>query len=278
MKYILKIIAFINILCIVLMFLFLFINGIKFFEFYSVSDFFFGMRWISLSGVYGIVPLITGTFWVSIVAIVFSVIMSFFIVIYMAEYASDKMRKIYKINIEIMSAIPSVVLGFLGLYIFSDIIQSIFKLDTGLTALTGGIMLSFMAIPTIVSISDDALNNIDKSYKEASLALGANKLETILFILLPAAAPGIFSSIMLGFGRILGETITVLMITGNAPVIAKTPLVPVRTLTATIASEMGEVIQGSEHYYALFAIGLILFIISFIINILADYFIKGGGK
>lgn len=278
MKYILKLIAFINIVCIALMFLFLFINGIKFFEFYPASKFFFGVRWISLSGIYGIVPLIVGSFWVSIIAIVLSIIFSFFIIVYMAEYASDRIRKIFKISIEVMSAIPSVVLGFFGLYIFSDIIQKFFELDTGLTALTGGIMLSIMAIPTIVSISDDALNNIDKSYKEASLALGANKLETIFLVLLPAASPGIFSSIMLGFGRILGETITVLMVTGNSPLLAKSPFMPVRTLTATIASEMGEVIQGSEHYHALFAIGFILFILSFIINILADYFVRRGKK
>ena len=135
-----------------------------------------------------------------------------------------------------------------------------------------------MAIPTIVSIADDSLNALDKSYKEASLALGANKIETIFNILLPAAFPGIFAGIMLGFGRIIGETLTVLMITGNSPILALSPLSPVRTLTATIAAEMGEVVQGSTHYYALFAIGIILFLISFITNSIADNFIQKSRK
>ncbi|MGL4732131.1 MAG: PstC family ABC transporter permease, partial [Fusobacteriaceae bacterium] len=174
--------------------------------------------------------------------------------------------------------LPSVVLGFIGLYVLSGPVKEIFKLQTGLTALTGGIMLAFMAIPTIVSITDDALRALDGSYKEASLALGANKLETIVKILLPAAFPGIFAGIMLGFGRVIGETLTVLMITGNAPIMAGTPLSPVRTMTATIASEMGEVVQGSTHYFSLFAIGIVLFAISFITNTLGDYFIHKSRK
>lgn len=173
-----------------------------------------------------------------------------------------------------MSAIPSVVLGVIGLYVLSGPIKELFNLPSGLTALTGGIMLAFMALPTIISIADDSLKALDKSYKEASLALGANKVETIFNILLPAAFPGIFAGIMLGFGRIIGETLTVLMITGNSPILATTPLSAVRTLTATIAAEMGEVVQGSTHYYALFAIGIVLFIISFITNCIADRFIR----
>ena len=139
-------------------------------------------------------------------------------------------------------------------------------------------MLSFMAIPTIVSLSDDALNALDNSYREASLALGANKLETVFKGLLPAAFPGIFAGIMLGFGRIIGETMAVLMITGNAPIMATSPLSPVRTLTATIAAEMGEVVQGSQHYHALFAIGLVLFTISFLTNSIADKYIRKSRK
>lgn len=274
MKYILGFIALINIICIALIFLFLLINGIEFFKFYSLQKFLFGLEWISLSDIYGIVPLVVGSFWVSIIAITISIIISFFIIIYMSEYASKKIRKILKISIEIISAIPSVVWGFIGLYFVSEKIQNFFELNTGLTALTGSIMLSFMAIPTIVTISDDALKNVDISYKEASFSLGANKLETTLFILLPAASSGIFSSFMLAFGRILGETIAVLMITGNSPIITNTPLSPVRTLTATIASEMGEVIQNTPHYYSLFSIGLFLFIISFIINTLASYIVR----
>ena len=196
----------------------------------------------------------------------------------MSEYASKKTRDIFKLLIETMSALPSVVLGYIGLYVLSTLVKNIFNLNTGLTALTGGILLSFMAIPTMVSISDDAIRALDPSYKEASLAMGANKLETIVKIILPAAFPGIFAGIMLGFGRIIGETITVLMVTGNAPILGGGILSPVRTLTATIAAEMGEVVNGSTHYYILFAVGLVLFGISFVTNTIADYFINKSRK
>lgn len=267
-----------NIIIVFLIFLFILSNSMKFFNMYPAGKFFFGTEWISLSHKYGLLPLLTGTFWVTIVALGISVPLSIITAIYISEYASPKMRQIFKIIIETMSAIPSVVLGFIGLYVLSKPIKELFGLNSGLTAFTGGIMLAFMAIPTIVSLTDDALNALDKSYKEASLALGANKLETIIKILLPAAFPGIFAGIMLGFGRIIGETMTVLMVTGNAPLIKASPLAPVRTLTATIAAEMGEVVQGSEHYFALFAIGLVLFFFSFITNSIADVFIRKSRK
>lgn len=263
-----------NIIIIFLIFLFIFLNGIKFFQHYPVSKFIFGTKWISLSEMYGLLPLLVGSFWVTLIALLISIPVGIFTAIYISEYASPKMRSILKIIIETMSAIPSVVLGFIGLYVLSGLVKDIFRLNSGLTALTGGIMLAFMAIPTIVSIADDSLNALDKSYKEASLALGANKVETIFNVLLPAAFPGIFAGIMLGFGRIIGETLTVLMITGNSPILAASPLSSVRTLTATIAAEMGEVVQGSTHYFALFAIGIILFFISFITNSIADRFIR----
>lgn len=278
MKHILFGVGVSNIIIIFLIFLFIFSNGMKFFGHYSAKDFFFGGKWISLSEFYGLLPLLVGSFWVTLVALVISIPVGIFTAIYIAEYASPKMRTTFKIIIETMSAIPSVVLGFIGLYALSSIVKNAFSLNSGLTALTGGIMLAFMAIPTIVSIADDSLNALDKSYKEASLALGANKVETIFNVLLPAAFPGIFAGIMLGFGRIIGETLTVLMITGNSPILATSPLSPVRTLTATIAAEMGEVVQGSTHYFALFAIGIILFFISFITNSIADRFIQKSRK
>ena len=278
MKHILFGVGVSNIIIIFLIFLFIFSNGMKFFGHYSAKDFFLGAKWISLSEFYGLLPLLVGSFWVTLVALVISIPVGIFTAIYIAEYASPKMRTTFKIIIETMSAIPSVVLGFIGLYALSSIVKNAFSLNSGLTALTGGIMLAFMAIPTIVSIADDSLNALDKSYKEASLALGANKVETIFNVLLPAAFPGIFAGIMLGFGRIIGETLTVLMITGNSPILATSPLSPVRTLTATIAAEMGEVVQGSTHYFALFAIGIILFFISFITNSIADRFIQKSRK
>ena len=274
MKHLLFGIGISNIIIIFLIFLFILLNGIKFFDSYAISDFLFGKKLISLSEIYGLLPLLVGSFWVVIVALLIAVPMGILTAIYIAEYASPKLKTVLKIIIETMSAIPSVVLGFIGLYVLSGPVKELFNLTTGLTALTGGIMLAFMAIPTIVSIADDSLEALDKSYKEASLALGANHLETIFNVLLPAAFPGIFAGIMLGFGRIIGETLTVLMITGNSPILATSPLSAVRTLTATIAAEMGEVVQGSTHYYALFAIGIVLFFISFITNCIADRFIR----
>ncbi|MBC2855935.1 MAG: phosphate ABC transporter permease subunit PstC [Cetobacterium sp.] len=273
-----SVIGIFNIVIVLLIFIFIFLNSIKFFEEYPMSKFFFGTQWISLSDKYGILPLLVGSFWVTAVALVISVPIGVFSALYLSEYASKKTRNYFKILIETMSALPSVVLGFIGLYALSGPIKELFNLQSGLNALTGGIMLSFMAIPTIVSLSDDALKALDHSYKEASLALGANKLETIFKILLPAAFPGIFAGIMLGFGRIIGETMAVLMITGNAPIMATSPLSPVRTLTATIAAEMGEVVQGSVHYHALFAIGLVLFTISFLTNSIADKYIRKSRK
>ena len=191
MKHILFGVGVSNIIIIFLIFLFIFSNGMKFFGHYSAKDFFFGAKWISLSEFYGLLPLLVGSFWVTLVALVISIPVGIFTAIYIAEYASPKMRTTFKIIIETMSAIPSVVLGFIGLYALSSIVKNAFSLNSGLTALTGGIMLAFMAIPTIVSIADDSLNALDKSYKEASLALGANKVETIFNVLLPAAFPGI---------------------------------------------------------------------------------------
>ncbi|MGY0394583.1 phosphate ABC transporter permease subunit PstC [Fusobacterium sp. SYSU M8A802] len=274
MKHLLFGIGVSNIIIIFLIFLFILSNGIKFFNSYSITDFIFGKKWISLSELYGLLPLLVGSFWVVIVALLIAVPIGILTAIYIAEYASPKVKTFMKIIIETMSAIPSVVLGFIGLYVLSGPIKEMFNLTSGLTALTGGIMLAFMAIPTIVSIADDSLEALDKSYKEASLALGANSVETIFNVLLPAAFPGIFAGVMLGFGRIIGETLTVLMITGNSPILATSPLSPVRTLTATIAAEMGEVVQGSTHYYALFTIGIVLFIISFITNCIAEKFIR----
>lgn len=272
MKHVLFGVGVSNIFIIFLIFFFIFINGVKFFSEYSTTNFFFGTEWISLSEIFGLLPLLVGSFWVIFIALLIAIPIGIITAIYISEYATPKIRTMLKIIIETMSAIPSVVLGFIGLYLLATPIKNMFGLDTGLNALTGGIMLAFMAIPTIVTIADDSLMALDKSYKQASLALGANKIETILNVLLPASFPGIFAGIMLGFGRIIGETLAVLMITGNSPVLATTPLSPIRTLTATIASEMGEVVQGSTHYHALFAIGLVLFTISFFTNYIADKF------
>lgn len=267
-----------NILLVFMIFLFIFTNTIKFFDDFPVNEFFLGKEWISLSDKFGLLPLLSGSFWVTGIAIIIAAPLSVITAVYLAEYANPKVREVLKIIIETMAALPSVVLGYIGLYVFSGPIKNIFNLNTGLTALTGGIILAFMAIPTMVSMADDSIRALDKSYKEASLSLGANKLETIATVILPAAFPGIFAGVMLGFGRIIGETMAVLMVTGNAPILNAGPLSPVRTLTATIAAEMGEVVQGGTHYYSLFAVGFVLFAISFTTNTIGDHFIHKSRK
>jgi phosphate transport system permease protein len=267
-----------NILLVFMIFLFIFTNTLKFFKEYPMSEFFLGKQWISLSDKFGLLPLLAGSFWVTGIAIFIAAPLSVVTAIYISEYADPKVRGGLKIIIETMAALPSVVLGYIGLYVFSGPIKNMFNLNTGLTALTGGIILAFMAIPTMVSMADDSIRALDKSYKEASLSLGANKLETIVTVILPAAFPGIFAGIMLGFGRIIGETMAVLMVTGNAPILNAGPLSPVRTLTATIAAEMGEVVQGGTHYYSLFAVGFVLFAISFTTNTIGDHFIHKSRK
>ena len=193
--------------------------------------------------------------------------------IYVAEVAPPKLRDILKSGIELLAAFPSIVLGFIGIVTLAPFLKSVFHLSSGLTALAGSIMLAFMAMPTIVSIIEDAIVSVPKNYREGSLALGATHWQTIYRVVLPAASSGILAAVMLGIGRVIGETMAVLMITGNAAVLPTSILQPVRTLTATIAAEMGEAVSGSEHYYALFAIGIVLFIISFVINLLADLFL-----
>jgi len=174
---------------------------------------------------------------------------------------------------EIVAAIPSVVLAFIGLTLLAPYLQGLLDLNTGLTALTGGIMLAFMALPTIVSIAEDAINAVPRSYREGSLAMGATRWQTTQRVVVPAAMSGISASVMLGIGRAIGETMVVLMVTGNAavmPTSVDSVLKPVRTLTGTIAQEMGEAVFNGPHYFALFAIGLVLFVITFAVNWIAD--------
>ena len=238
------------------------------------------MNWYPISepAQFGILPLILGSLLVTFGAIVIAVPLGLAAAIYVAEVAPPWLREILKTGIELLAAIPSIVLGFIGIITLAPFLKTIFNLPSGLTALAGSIMLAFMAMPTIVSIIEDSISCVPKNYKEGSLALGATRWQTIYRVTLPAASSGILAAIMLGIGRVIGETMAVLMITGNAAVMPTSLLQPVRTLTATIAAEMGEAVTGSEHYYALFAIGIVLFIFSFIINLLADIALHRGPK
>ncbi len=264
-----------SIFFVVLIFLFLAKEGLAVFKSVTPFNFLLGKSWYPISEPpqLGILPLIFGSLLVTLGAAIISIPIGVACAVYIAEIAPLKIKEVLKAGIELLAAIPSVVLGFIGMVTLVPWVKATFHLPTGLTALSGSIILAFMAMPTIVSIAEDALYSVPKSYKEGAFALGATHWQTIYRVLLPAASSGIVAAIMLGIGRVIGETMAVMMITGNAAVIPHSILVPVRTLTATIAAEMGEAVVGSEHYFALFAIGIVLFFISFIINVTADLFL-----
>jgi len=263
------------ILFVVLIFVFLLRESIVFFTNQNLLEVLSGKDWYPISDPprFGFLPLIMGSLFVTLGAIVIAVPLSMAAAIYISEVSPRRFKNILKTGIELLAAIPSVVLGFIGIVALSPFIKNIFNLPSGLSALTGSIMLAFMAMPTIVSIIEDAITSVPRSYKEGALALGATHWQTIRRVILPAAFPGIIAAVMLGIGRVIGETMVVLMITGNAAIMPTSILQPVRTLTATVASEMGEVIHGSQHYYALYGIGLVLFVITFFVNLTADIFL-----
>ncbi|MBM3254417.1 MAG: phosphate ABC transporter permease subunit PstC [Candidatus Omnitrophica bacterium] len=264
-----------SIIFVLLIFLFLLKEGLMLFKTVKVPDFLLGKNWYPISEPpqLGILPLILGSLIVTVGATIISVPIGIGCAIYIAEIAPLKLKEFLKSGIELLAAIPSVVLGFIGMVTLVPFIKHLFNIPTGLTALSGSIMLAFMAMPTIVSIAEDALYSVPKSYREGALALGATHWQTIWRVILPASSSGILASVMLGIGRVIGETMAVMMITGNAARIPSSILQPVRTLTATIAAEMGETVVGSEHYFALFAIGIVLFLISFLVNVTADLFL-----
>jgi phosphate transport system permease protein len=264
-----------SILFVVLIFVFLLREGLSLFKTFPAGEFLFGTGWYPISDPprFGIVPLVCGSLIVTLGAIVIAVPVSVAAALYISELAPARIKDILKAGIEMLAAIPSVVLGFIGMVTLVPFVRSFFHIPTGLTALSGSIMLAFMAMPTIITIAEDAVNAVPKPFKEGALALGATRWQMMYKIVLVAASPGILAAIMLGIGRVIGETMAVMMITGNSAVIPHSFLQPVRTMTATIASEMGETVYGSDHYFALFALGIVLFIITFIINFLADLFL-----
>jgi len=239
----------------------------------TVGSFLSGKEWFPTAqpvAQLGVLPLILGTLWVSLGAILLALPLGLATAIYMAEIANDKVRRILKPIIELLAGIPSVVYGFFGLIVVVPLIQKVFGLPVGETALAGSIILAIMALPTIITISEDAIRTTPRAMKEASLALGANKWQTIHRVVIPYCISGISAAAILGIGRAIGETMAVLMVTGNAAVIPHTILEPVRTIPATIAAELGEAAQGGLHFKALFALGCILFLITMFINILVE--------
>lgn len=239
----------------------------------SITEFLFTARWnpTSYSNIqYGTGAMLLSTLMVTVGALLFSIPLGIGTAAYLSDVASERVREIAKPIIEILAGIPSVVIGFLGIVLVGPLISKLFNISNGLNALNGSVLLGIMALPTIISISEDALNSVPSSFYEASLALGATRWQTVIKVKIPAAMSGIFAACMLGMGRAIGETMTVLMATGNAPALAGSFLDSVRTMTATIAIELGEVPYYTTHYYALFGVGLFLFIITFLVNMMSD--------
>lgn len=219
---------------------------------------------------YGALAMLVSTGMVTLGSLLISVPLGIGTAAYLSDVASPKVREIAKPIVEILAGIPSVVLGFLGIVILGPFIAKVTGQYNGLNAINGSILLAVMALPTIISLSEDALNSVPRSYEEASLALGANKWQTVTQVKVPAAASGIIAACMLGMGRAIGETMTVLMATGNAAQFPTGLFSSVKTMTSTVAIELGEVAYYTTHFYMLFAVGLILFIITFIINLISD--------
>jgi phosphate transport system permease protein len=230
-------------------------------------------RWYPIEDFFGLLPLIGGSIVVTIGAGAIAIPFGIGTAIYISEIAPRWGREVLKPLVEVLAGLPSVVLGFLGFIVMAPLLRRLLNLPTGLSALTGSLLLGAIAIPTIVSVAEDALDAVPRSYRDAALAMGATEWQTIWMVTLPAARSGVLTAVMLGIGRAIGETMTVMMVTGNAPIIPKSLnafLSPIRTMTATIAAEMGEVANGSVHYHVLFFVGIALFIISLAVNITAS--------
>jgi phosphate transport system permease protein len=265
----------------------IFVFGIFFFVFregagilgkLSLHEFIFSTEWYptSRSDVrYGVGALILGTLGVTALAMALAVPFGLGTAVFVSEFCERRTRETLKIVIELLAAIPSVVWGFIGLSVMNPLIQYVFNVPIGLNLLNGAVLLALMSVPVIVSIGEDALKAVPDSFREAALALGANRWQTVMRVLLPAAKNGLLAAALLGVGRAIGETMAVLMATGHAVNIPKSIFDPVRTLTATIAAELGEAPSGSDHYRVLFLIGILLFSITFVVNLTADLVVRG---
>ena len=266
----------------------LFVFGIFIFIFREAAPILFGKlnlgeflgstRWQPNSDVhteFGILAMLIGTIAVTLLAMLLAVPLGLGAAVYISEFCSGRLKETLKIVIELLAAIPSIVWGFIGYMVLGPVIIALTGAPVGINLLNSGIILALMSLPIIVSVSEDALKAVPDSYREAALALGASRWETVYRVLFPAAKNGLLAAVLLGVGRAVGETMAVLMATGNAVQIPTSLLDPVRTLTATIASELGEAVKGDVHYRYLFVIGLVLFAMSFVVNLTADLVVKG---
>jgi phosphate transport system permease protein len=265
--------ASISILVLSLIVVFLFMEGLPIFKDVSVTGFLFGHDWYPTSDPpdFGIFPLLMASIAVTILSAIVAIPLGVMTAIYLAEIASPGVRQIFKPIVELLAALPSVVIGFFGMVVVAPFLQSTFNLATGLNLFNASLMLAFMSVPTITSISEDAIYSVPTELKEASLALGATHWETISRVIIPASLSGLSTAIILGMSRAIGETMVVLMVAGGAALVPSSLFDPVRPMPASIAAEMAEAPFRSEHYYALFAIGMMLFLFTLLFNLIADY-------
>ncbi len=272
-KYIFFLFSLVSIAVLGLIVFSLFREGLPIFGKVSVWDFLFGTEWYPTYDPpsFGIFPLIAGSLIVTIIATIIAVPFGLLTAVYISEIAPNAVREILKSIIELLAGLPSVVLGFFGMVIVAPWLQDTFDLPTGLNVINASMILAIMAIPTISSISEDALYAVPREFKEASYALGATKYETIVRVILPAALSGISTAVMLGMARAIGETMVVLMVAGGAAAVPHSLFDPARPMPASIAAEMGETPFRSAHYQALFAIGMVLFFLTLAFNLIADY-------
>lgn len=266
------ILAFSSLLFLLGIIVILFKEGLPIFKYVKLFEFIGGKLWYPTYDPpdLGILPLILGTFWVTIGAMFIAVPVGIGSALYLHEIAGYRERAVLKPIIELLAGIPSIVYGFFGMVILAPFLQRLLNIPIGLCLFTASFILGIMAVPTVSSLAEDALDYVPKSFREASFALGANRWQTLVKVVIPSAGSGISTAIILGVSRIVGETMTVLMVAGGAAVIPKSLFEPVRPMTATIAAEMGEAVVGSAHYHALFGIGLILFLITLIFNMIAE--------
>ncbi|HIC95257.1 TPA: phosphate ABC transporter permease subunit PstC [Candidatus Bipolaricaulota bacterium] len=265
--------AAVSIFVLLLIMVFLFLEGLPLFREYSLGEFLSGRYWYPTAEPpdFGILPLFLGSLWVTFGALLIAVPFGLGAAIYIAEVAPPQIRDPLKSLVELLAGVPSVVFGFFALVLIVPWVKELFDLPIGKTALAASLVLGVMALPTIISLAEDALTAVPQEFREAALALGATKWQAIQRVTVPAASSGIATAVILGAGRAVGETMTVLMVSGMSPIIPRTFLTPVRPMTATIAAEIGEAVWGSLHYHALFAVGIVLFLFSLLINLTADW-------
>ncbi|KGE12952.1 phosphate ABC transporter permease subunit PstC [Sphingobacterium deserti] len=275
-KYVFKVTGLLVLLLLGAILAMLIYNSVAFFVDVRPLDFITGLEWNPTGDnpKYGILPLVLSTTLVTVGAMLIAIPLGIGTAAFIAEYARPGLKNILKPTVEMLAAIPSVVIGFLGIVVVGPGIAHAADLANGLNALNGAILLAIMALPTIITVAEDAIHAVPKTYKEASYGVGATKWQTLRKIVIPAAAPGIIAAVMLGVGRAIGETMTVLMATGNASLLPTGMFASVKTMTATIAIEMGEVPYQTTHYFALYAIATVLFIMTLAANMLGEYFIN----